>query len=144
MVLRHFDTTDENFDPAYFRLLVEKSLNNIEIPIIKIDASSQISSITSKFKGELRDGGTKSEMLTTVSNILHNLFESIQTITVSEIGKIKSEIVNIKETITPKMLEAIIKEIEIIETQFHDKEKQLNYNKQIITILDECISFVKI
>lgn len=143
MVLRHFDTTDENFDPSYFRLLVEKSLNNIEIPIIKIDASSQIAGITSKFKGELRDGGTKSEMLTTVNSILHNIFENIQTITVSEIGKIKAEIVNIKETITPKMLEEIVKEIEIIEAQFKDKQKQLEHNKGIITLLNECSELIK-
>lgn len=46
-------TEKENYDSAFFKLITEKTLNEIEFPIIKLDFTDKQNEITSKFTGEI-------------------------------------------------------------------------------------------
>lgn len=143
VVINNFDTSDENFDPAYFRFLVEKTLNTIEIPIIKIDIHSEINSIASKFSGEIREGAEKSAVQTALSDSLHSVFSSIETTLTKEFNNLKSNLQKLKDSLADQLLSDITGELDIIESLFKDREKELKKNEFILSSLKECIKIIK-
>ena len=48
VVVDNFDPSAEDYDPAYFRLLAERALNNIELPVIHINVDSYLNGLADK------------------------------------------------------------------------------------------------
>lgn len=143
VVINNFDTSDENFEPAYFRLLVEKTLNTIEIPIIKINIHSEINNIASKFSGEVRDGAEKSALRSELSASLQSIFSSIETKLIEEFNNLKSSLQKLKDNLADQLLSDITGELDEIESSFKNREAELEKNKIILDSIKKCITIIK-
>lgn len=135
MIVENFDADDENFDPAYFKLMVEKTINSFETPIIKIDISEFVNKIASTFSGEIRDSSQKSTLRMKLSESLGKLFETMEKIFVSEINKFRENVTNIKTTLADTLLLDITRELDSVIEQFDNREKEIEKNSELI----ECI-----
>ncbi|MCL4219720.1 MAG: hypothetical protein KJ052_22285, partial [Candidatus Hydrogenedentes bacterium] len=142
VVVQNFDTTDDDFDPAYFRLLVEKTLNSVEIPVIKIDIKNEIKNLTSSFSGEIRDGSEKSSLQLAMNDALHSIFEFIEGNLVKEFVKIKSSIQNLKDSLADQLLKDITDELDNIEQLFKNREKELKNNEELLKVIADCKKLV--
>jgi len=142
VVVQNFDTTDDDFDPAYFRLLVEKTLNSVEIPVIKIDIKNEIKNLTSSFSGEIRDGSEKSSLQLAMNDALQCIFEFIEGNLVKEFVKIKSSIQNLKDSLADQLLKDITDELDNIEQLFKNREKELKNNEELLKVIIECKKLV--
>ncbi|MFR6484068.1 MAG: dynamin family protein, partial [Intestinibacter bartlettii] len=45
IIVNQFDTSDENYDAGYFKMLAQKTINNIDFPILKIDIQNYLNEI---------------------------------------------------------------------------------------------------
>lgn len=142
VVVNNFDTTDENFDPAYFRLLVEKTLNTIEMPVVKIDIKSDIQKISANFSGEVREGDQKIAMQMALSDSLHSVFSSIESVLLKEFSNLKSELNKLKDSLADQLLGDITGELEIIESQFANRKKELERNESLLQSIGKCIQIM--
>lgn len=142
VVVQNFDTTDDDFDPAYFRLLVEKTLNSVEIPVIKIDIKNEIKNLTSSFSGEIRDGSEKSSLQLAMNDALHSIFEFIEGNLVKEFVKIKSSIHHLKDSLADQLLKDITDELDNIEQLFKNREKELKNNEELLKVIADCKKLV--
>lgn len=133
VIIQNFDISDDNYDPAYFKLLAEKTLNGMELPVIKIDVSLFLNSITSKFSGELRNLMEKSNLKITLANVISQLFDEITKKFVYELTYFKEKLETIKIGFADKLLENINSEFNIVMHQFENKEAEINKNKEFIT-----------
>jgi hypothetical protein len=139
LIIEEFNTSDENYDPMYFKLLVEKTLNNIELPIIKIDISNFIESISSKFNGQITNSSEKSELRKVIFDVISSLFDNILIILEKETKNYKDLLENIKFKFSDTLLETINNEFDIILKQFENKEKEINKSKEILQVFEECL-----
>lgn len=135
VIVNHFDTASDMFDPGYFRLIVERTLNSMEIPIINIDIQKETQNILGEFTGEIRDSSKKTELKLALSNSIGEIFNTLEKRLLKEMTGFKQKVNDIKDSIAEELLTDIAEELNIIASQFEDKEKELELNKECLGIL---------
>lgn len=140
IIIENFDASDENYDPTYFKLLAEKTLNNIEMPIIKIDVSDFINNISSKFSGEIRNSSERANLKSILADSVSKLFENITDKFILELKKFKQELEPIKTGFSDTLLKNINDEFNIILEQVEDKEAEIYKGNTFIEVVDNIFS----
>lgn len=137
IIVDEFNTADEFYDPMYFKLLVERTLNTIEFPIIKVDISNFIEDISSRFSGEITDSSEKSELRKIVFQLISSLFDNISIIFEKETKKYKNLLETIKNEFKDILLEKITDEFNILLKQFENKEKQIVKSNEMLSLFKD-------
>lgn len=136
-ILENFDTSDENFDINSFRHIVEITLNRIEFPVFKLDVSEYISSVSSRFSGEIRDSSKRAELQKTVSDTIDKVFDEISEQFLKETGTFKSKINDIKNSFENELLQNINDEYDKIQNQLKNKEQEIEKYMNVLDILQK-------
>lgn len=131
-VVENFDATNDFYDPAYFKLLVERTLNSIELPIIKIDVTGVINSVSSQFSGEIRDSAMKANLKNVLSQVIGDLFDDISLRFTEEVNAFKGKVDDIKTEFSDKLLKNINDEFSIVIEKFSDKENEIERYKEFV------------
>lgn len=134
-ILENFDTSDENFDINSFRHIVEMTLNRIEFPVFKLDVSEYISSVSSRFSGEIRDSSKRAELQKTVSDTIDKVFDKISEQFLKETVTFKSKINDIKTGFENELLKNINDEYDKIQNQLKNKEQEIEKYINVLDIL---------
>lgn len=137
LILNNFDAADDSFDPAYFRLITERTLNKIDLPVIKIDVAEYLNSVSSKFSGELRDSYARSQIQSLLPEVISKLFDAISEIFTAEIANFKRKMDSIKENFSEHLLSDINKEFEELKVAWADKDKNIKTLQDYIDALKQ-------
>lgn len=137
LVTDSFDVSDESFDPAYFRLLTERSLNQIDFPVIKIDVTDSLDKLSNKFSGEVRDSSARAQIQKDLFDIIAKLFDIISDKFTNEIADFKKQLDAIKENFSEHLLTDINKEFEELKSAYADKENNIRRFENYISMLNE-------
>ena len=135
-VVENFDTSSEYYEPAYFKLLTEKTIQAIEIPVVKIDISSSLTNMANSFSGEIRDASSKTEMRNKLASYISELFEEISNQFVQEMKAFKEKMTLIDTTFTDQLLKTITDEYETVLAQFEDKEQEIQKLREGLNVLE--------
>lgn len=137
VIVNNFDTANGNYDASFFRIITEKTLNEIEFPIIRIDFADKQNEISSKFSGEITGSGEKTSLNQMLSQAISKIFDEVANLVEKEIRSFK---LNLNE-ISNKLLEVLLKNIELefdeICKQYSDKENQIKRINNYIGCLEE-------
>ncbi|MCT8977447.1 dynamin family protein [Clostridium sp. CX1] len=135
VVIQNFNAADDNYDPGYLKLIAEKTLNSMEIPIVKIDVSNFLDSISTKFSGEIRNSSEKSNLKQILASSISMLFDTISNKFADELIGFKKTLENSKAEFLGKLLENINSEFNSVIQQCANKEKEIEkYNILIAEI----------
>ena len=137
IIIEEFDTSDENYDSMYFKLLVERALNNIQFPTIKIDISDFVKNISNKFSGEITENTEKQNLKLEVAQVIAEMFENLSSNFEKTIDDYKVNLRSIQDKFKEALLEDINKEFQIVLEQFENKEKEIEKNKELLTIIED-------
>ena len=136
-IINHFDVTDENYTPTYYKMLVEKILNQITLPVVNIDTSNYVSSLTTQFFGEIRDNATRTDLKRVLTNAVSDLFADICHSFEKEIADYKDRVEQIKEEFSGKLLQDINKELNTVLAHFEDKEEEIKRYYQLVDVFNK-------
>lgn len=139
VIVNNFDTAQENYDAAFFKLLTEKTLNQIEFPIIKLDSSKKQNAISAKFQGEITAGQEKASLNQMLSATISNIFDEVAQLVEQEIRHFKTGLDAIAGTLLQELLKNMQQEFDEICRQFADKESQMQRINGYIVSLQEQI-----
>lgn len=134
-ILDNFDSSDESFDVNYFRHIAESTLNQLEFPVIKISIEPFLDKISTKFSGEIRNSGERSELQSILADSIDKLYDEVTNIFTAEISSFKSEINEIKESFADILLTNINEEFEKLQKQFLNKEEEIIRYKEVISLI---------
>lgn len=137
VVLQNLDTSDESYDSSYFKLMVERILNDIQIPYIKIDVSDFLKDMSSKFSGEIKDTKEKEALRKLLSDCVEKLFDTIIEKLMSEMTCFRSKMSEIKVDFADKLLENINQEFNLILEQLENKESEIQKTKKLQEVLEK-------
>ena len=137
LVTESFDVSDENFDPSYFRLLTERTLNRIDFPVIKIEVEEPVARLSSKFSGEVRDSSARAQIQKELSEIIAQLFEIISSKFFDTITNFKAQLDSIKDTFAENLLTDINKGFEELKSAYADKENNIRHLEEYLSLLDD-------
>lgn len=136
VVVENFDASSEMYDPAMFRLITEKTLNEVKFPVIKIDVSKEQAAVSSKFSGEVRNGSDMSALRTLLSNTIGTLLDAITDRFTREVDSFRSEIERIKSTFGDKLVENIQADFDRLNKLFEDSEQKIRSYEEFITLIE--------
>ncbi|SFR55328.1 dynamin family protein [Anaeromicropila populeti] len=134
-VIENFDVTDDSYTPTYYKLMVERVLNSIKLPVISIDVSVYLSNIAAQFFGEIRDNATRTDLKRVLSNVISDLFNEICRRFEQEVKEFKEKVEAIKQEFSNNLLEDIHRELNQVLEQFDDKENEIKRYYQLLDTL---------
>jgi len=136
LVVNVFDASDENFDPAYFRLITERTLNQIELPTVNIDVTNYLNAVSGKFSGEVRDSSARSRLQSLLFEVIAKLFDEVSAQFTTELTEFKKQLDSIKDTFSQHLLTDINKEFEELKAAYDDKENVIRNLKEYLKLFD--------
>lgn len=136
IVVDQFDTADENYDAGYFKMLAQKTINDINFPIIKIDVQDYLNEISSKFSGEVTNSSDKSNLKMILGNTISKLLDVITDKFSDEVQSMKANLNNIKASFADNLLKNIEDEFNIILQQCENKEAEIKNNKEFVKLVE--------
>lgn len=139
VIVNNFDTAKENYDAAFFKLLTEKTLNEIEFPIIKLDFSDKQNEISAKFSGEITASQEKTSLNQMLSQAISKIFDEVALLVEQEIHSFKIKLDSISGTLLQELLKNIAAEFDEICQRFADKENQIKRISSYVACLQEQI-----
>lgn len=136
VVVNNFDMGSEKYDSSLFRIMVEDTVNKIEFPMIKIDASSAMDKIASEFTGELTSSSEKTSLINALSNAIGKSFDTISVQLANSVGNFKQEMDEISTSLQNYLLENISGEFDEILKKVENKEKEIEKFRDYIYNLE--------
>lgn len=143
VVVDNFDMGSEKYDSALFRIMVEETVNAIEFPIINMDISEAMNSITGKFNGEITSASEKTELSTALSNAIRKVYDELINKLANTIKEFKNELTDISKKVQDNLLSNIIEEFDMLKKQCENKEAEISAYKNYVTLLEASIKTLK-
>lgn len=140
-VVENFDTSSEFYDPAYFKMLTEKTIQALELPTFKIDVSQHLVALGNGFSGEVREASSKAEMKNKLATYTGRILDEISARFTEEVKAFKVSLEKIEANFTDNLLENINAEYEVVLTQFENKEAEIQKLREGMIKIEEVITF---
>lgn len=137
IIIENLDALGDNFDASYYKLLVEKTLNNIKIPAIEFPTAPFEEIITSEFTGEIKSNSMKSNFKKILSDTIYDVREGICNKLEHEVMRFEDGIDELKRNFAENLLTDINKELGAVIEQFGNKEKEIERYTKLIEIIDK-------
>lgn len=134
-VLESMDTSDENFDPAYFKLLAEKTVQQINIPVLHISVDGFINSLSNSF-GSYAVDYQVSSFRQQFGNTMSSLFNHICTQFEAETNKFNQQMNDAKDNFANQLLKNINEDFEEIKRALDEREKSSRALRSYIDLLN--------
>lgn len=134
-IIAHFDVTDENYTPTYYKMLVERILNQVTLPVVNLDVTGYINSLTNQFYGEIRDNATRTELKRVLTEAISELFNDICRSFEEKIATYKERVEQIKQEFSKQLLEDMNKDLSIVLEKFENKEKEIKRYYELADVL---------
>ena len=135
-VLENMDTSDENFDPAYFKLLTERTVNQINLPVLHINVDGFINSLSNNFGGCAEGDWQISSFRQQFGNTMSSLFNHICSQFEAEANKFNQQMNDAKDNFANQLLKNINEDFEEIKRALDEREKSSRALRAYIDLLD--------
>ena len=139
IIVNQFDTSDENYDAGYFKMLAQKTINNIDFPILKIDIQNYLNEISSKFSGEITNSSDKSNLKMALGNTISKLLDTITNEFSKQVKSMETNLSNIKTSFSNDLLKNIESEFDTILKQCENKEAEIKNNKEFVKVVSDIL-----
>lgn len=136
-ILDNFDSSDENFDINHFKYIMESTLNKIEFPVVKLDVTSFIQSISSQFSGEVRNSAERAKLQELLSETMDKLFDNVSGQFEKSIASFRTSLNNMQSDFSSQLLEQIQNDFETLCGQLEDKTNAVEKYQNVIDLLCE-------
>lgn len=132
IIIDNIDSGNDEYDASYYKLLVEKTIQKIQIPTVSFQSTAFENMISSQFNGEIKGNSMKSSLRTALSETIYTVGEEMCKTLEKSIADFKAAVNNIKEDFLEQLLGEISSELNIVSAQFDDKENEIKrYNALI-------------
>ncbi|MBE5964470.1 MAG: hypothetical protein E7252_05975 [Lachnospira sp.] len=133
VVIENLDVSNDKHDAEYYKLLVEKTLQNIKIPAIVFSTTSFENSITSQFSGEVKGNSMKANLRAKLSEAIYGVGEEMCKRLEDEVVKFRDNMNGAKEEFINSLLKEVNSELNTVIAQFENKENEIERYNMLIT-----------
>jgi hypothetical protein len=142
-VIQNFDTSDQDFDVNYFRVIVQNALNNIDFPEVHIDVSKELTEIGNQFSGEVRNHSDQDKFRNLLSTTVEKLYSSIVTKVDSTINDFQESMKKIQDTLCNDILEKVLKEFDAIKDELEEKDDAIHKDREYLDVIGNILNELK-
>lgn len=131
-VIANLDIEAENYDPDYYKCLVEQTIHRLTLPSIEIYKAPLEEKITSQFKGEVVGHANKANIKALYGTVITEVFDIAYKNCEDAVTRFRFHLDEVKIEFSKNLLEDINKELSLILEQYDNKEEEINNYKSII------------
>lgn len=124
-IVNNMDTSSTDFNPDQLRLIVQDTLNQIELPVFQVSLDDYLTNITDHFSGEVRDANDREALKQIVSKNASDLITVLSQQIVAEVKSFKVKLGQLQEQFVDVLLKDINAEFEGLAKQAAEKEKNI-------------------
>lgn len=124
-IVNNMDTSSTDFNPDQLRLIVQDTLNQIELPVFQVSLDKYINDITDRFSGEVRDTNDREQLKQVVSQVASDLIGALSQQIAAEVKSFKEKLGQLQEQFVDILLKGVNAEFEGLEKQADEKEKSI-------------------
>lgn len=134
-IVNNMDTSSTDFNPDQLRLIVQDTLNQIELPVFQVSLDKYINDITDRFSGEVRDTNDREQLKQVVSQVASDLIGALSQQIVAEVKTFKEKLGQLQRQFVDVLLKDVNAEFENLEKQAAEKEKSIQQLKEYEDLL---------
>lgn len=134
-IVNNMDTSSTDFNPDQLRLIVQDTLNQIELPVFQVSLDKYINDITDRFSGEVRDANDREQLKQIVSQGASDLIGALSQQIATEVKSFKEKLGQLQEQFVDILLKDVNAEFEGLEKQAAEKEKSIQQLKEYEDLL---------
>ncbi len=139
-IVNHMDTGSTEFNPDQLRLIVQDTLNQIELPVFQVSLDQYINDITDRFSGEVRDVNDREQLKQVVSQGASDLISALSQQIAAEVKTFKEKLGQLQGQFVDVLLKDVNAEFEGLEKQAAEKEKSIERFKAYEELLKKYVS----
>lgn len=125
VIVNNMDTSSTDFNPDQLRLIVQDTLNQIELPVFQVSLDDYLTDITDHFSGEVRDANDREALKQIVSKNASDLITVLSQQIVAEVKSFKVKLGQLQEQFVDILLKDVNAEFDSLEKQADEKEKSI-------------------
>ena len=137
IIIENLNALGDNFDASYYKILVEKTLQGIKIPVIEFPTTQFEDIINSEFSGEIKSNSMKSNFKKVLSDTIYDVREGICKKLEHEVMRFEDVVEGLKSNFSVDLLSNIQDELSTIIDQSADKEGKIKKYNEIIKLVEE-------
>ena len=138
VIINNFDIGDETYNAAFCRLVVENTVNSIELPVISMDISGALDSIAGKFNGEITSSEEKTQLASALEHALSSLYNALAERLETEVRRFKASMDELAQKTQDSLLENINTEFDALQAEYGRKEAEIaNYRAYLSALQGE-------
>lgn len=134
-IVNNMDTSSTDFNPDQLRLIVQDTLNQIELPVFQVSLDDYLTNITDHFSGEVRDANDREALKQIVSKDASDLITVLSQQIAAEVKSFKEKLGQLQEQFVYILLKDVNVEFENLEKQAAEKEKSIQQLKEYEDLL---------
>lgn len=134
-IVNNMDTSSTDFNPDQLRLIVQDTLNQIELPVFQVSLDKYINDITDRFSGEVRDTNDREQLKQVVSQVASDLIAALSQQIAAEVKSFKEKLGQLQKQFVDILLKDVNAEFENLEKQASEKEKSVQLLKSYENLL---------
>lgn len=134
-IVNHMDTGSTDFNPDQLRLIVQDTLNQIELPVFQVSLDDYLTNITDHFSGEVRDANDREALKQIVSKDASDLITVLSQQIAAEVKTFKEKLGQLQRQFVDVLLKDINAEFEGLAKQAAEKEKSIQQLKEYEDLL---------
>lgn len=124
-IVNHMDTGSTDFNPDQLRLIVQDTLNQIELPVFQVSLDDYLTNITDRFSSEVRDTNDREQLKQVVSQVASDLIGALSQQIATEVKSFKGKLGQLQEQFVDILLKDVNAEFDSLEKQADEKEKSI-------------------
>lgn len=122
-IVNHMDTGSTDFNPDQLRLIVQDTLNQIELPVFQVSLDDYLTNITDHFSGEVRDANDREALKQIVSKDASDLITVLSQQIAAEVKSFKEKLGQLQEQFVDILLKDVNAEFENLENKLLKKKR---------------------
>ena len=135
VILNNFDMGDETYNAAFCRLVVEDTVNSIELPVISMDISGALDDIAGEFSGEITSSEEKTQLNSALTHALSSLYNALAEKLETEVKRFRASMDKLARKTQDSLLENINAEFDKLQAEYGRKETEIANYKAYLSAL---------
>lgn len=136
-IVAHMDTSSSDFNPDQMRIIVQQTLNRIELPVFHVSLDQYVNEISSKYSGEIREARDREDLKKALAKSVEELMQALITQVTESVRSFKAKMTELQGTFSDSLLAGINDEFEELTKQMEEKEKNIDRLKTYEGLLDK-------
>jgi BMFP domain-containing protein YqiC len=134
--VNELDTKRADFDPAQFRATLERAINRLDLPKLKLRTSNVTERISRAFKGEIRSSDQIDQLKRQFNQALTTVFEQLDQSFSTAVVDVESSLKKVQQGLQQDLTQSVQEELAGVKQDFANQQKVLDDYKALLKLID--------